>query len=745
MIATYRVQLTPSFDFAAATAILPSLAALGVSHLYVSPILEARRGSTHGYDGVDPRRVRLELGGEEGFRALAREAARRGIGIVLDVVPNHLAASVEGEPFADVLARGLESPFASWFAIDWERAGGRIVLPWLSRPVADAIAAGEVAIERAGGEPRLRVGDVLLPLREDAAPRDSASLEATLATQHYSLVPWRLASAQRNVRRYLDLDELIGVRVEDAAVFAATHARILALAREGLVAGLRIDHLDGLEDPAAYLTRLRGGLDATIPIFVEAITAPAEVAVGGCGTTGYDFLAALTRASLDPRGEAVVEQAYRRLDPAFDPAVERRAALDHAANRLLRDETERAVAGLDPASREARLALPSCGATPPNAGLDAATRRWVAYVRAKGIEDTLFFRDARNLARCELGLEPCLAEAAVDEHHAARLAIAWEGRNLALNTTSTHDTKRSEDVRARLAAITFVAEPFVALVDAIREALAPARAIVPAELFYVTATVLASWPNRTAELPEFAARVAAHLRKAAREAKRASRWDAPNEAHEERLAALARDVIGLPRDSQLGRSFHALREDVASRGASLSLAWTLLKCLARGVPDVYQGCERFQFLLTDPDNRRPLDAGSLARSVAAGTDVDAALAASDLDAVKSRVLREGLAARRRLEDPVRAPLRAIEVAGTTRIAAFERVTGDVRFAVLARLDAPRLESPAANLDAATIRLPPGDWRDAFRGGVHSGIVSASALFARLPIALLEWTRHPAAS
>lgn len=294
---TYRLQFHPGFTLEDARAIVPYLADLGISHVYCSPLAEARAGSTHGYDVTDPTRISATLGGEEALRALSRALAERGMGLVLDIVPNHMAASPENPWWADVLRHGETSRHARFFDIDWHRHEGRILLPVLGAPLEDAIAAGDIALCMTADGPVLRLyGEQDYPLAPGTG-REGALAE-TLARQHYRLAWWRLGHDELNWRRFFSISELAGLRIEDDAVFEAVHALPLRLYREGVIDGLRIDHVDGLTDPAAYLRKLRarlaeGRADGPAWLVVEKILAPGEGLPDDWpvdGTTGYDFM-----------------------------------------------------------------------------------------------------------------------------------------------------------------------------------------------------------------------------------------------------------------------------------------------------------------------------------------------------------------------------------------------------------------------------------------------------------------------
>ena len=319
---TYRVQLTAEHGFAALAAQAPHLARLGVSHAYLSPVLTAAPGSQHGYDVVDHGHVDAALGGEDGLRAAAGALRAHGIGIVVDVVPNHTAMTVPeylNRVVWSVLRDGSASPYASWLDVDWA-ADPQLLLPVLARRIDECLDAGEILVDRTGGpdgEPVVRWGDHVLPVRPGT---EDLPLEQLLDAQAYRLAYWRVADEELNYRRFFDVDALFGLRVEDPDVFAETHAVVLRLVHDGVVDGLRIDHPDGLADPREYLWRLsaaaRRDSGAAPWVVVEKILEdheqlPADWACAG--TTGYDALAAIARVQVDPAGVPVLTAAFAEL------------------------------------------------------------------------------------------------------------------------------------------------------------------------------------------------------------------------------------------------------------------------------------------------------------------------------------------------------------------------------------------------------------------------------------------------
>jgi len=313
-VSTYRLQLHTGFGFAEAAAIADYLAGLGVSHVYLSPILQAAPGSQHGYDVVDHARVSAELGGEPGFRAMVDSFRGHRLGVVVDVVPNHMAIPAPeslNQQLWSVLAEGAASPFAHWFDVDWAVGGGRFLLPILGGPVQDCL--GDLRLdpagERTGGgqadRPVLRYFDHVLPVRADTAGLPLAEL---LDAQHYRLAHWRAAAAELNWRRFFDITSLIAVRVEDPGVFAATHGLLLALMADGLIDGLRVDHPDGLADPRGYLRQLAAATGGAWVVAEKILAGDEELPPDWpcAGTTGYDALALVGGLFTDPAGDVAL-------------------------------------------------------------------------------------------------------------------------------------------------------------------------------------------------------------------------------------------------------------------------------------------------------------------------------------------------------------------------------------------------------------------------------------------------------
>ena len=920
MRATYRLQLTREFPLAAAAELSGYLARLGVSHLYGSPILAARAGSTHGYDVVDPTRLDPALGTEHDLAHLRGTLDAHGLRLVLDVVPNHQAASSENPAWDDVLTYGRASRFASWFDVDWDgpaSSPGLVLLPVLADLRSRCLARGEIRLTCDDGRLRIRYGEASFPVeprsllhilgptpgpfddliarvrslpgsrrtdpvlaarrvvigdqiaatileRHHASaqfrhaladalarfdgPEGRHRLEALLDAQAYRLVHWRRAGHDLNYRRFFEINDLIGVRVEDPAVLAATHERLLGWAADGTIAGLRVDHIDGLLDPAAYLDALAAAVSAArprgsarVPILVEKILGGDEAlrcAWPVAGTTGYEFLNALEAVFVDPEGlgaiaewyrmtilrrrvsyrslllsakrrvlmtslwpdvrrlsrllalalpgeraslralqEAIVEviaslAVYRtyRSGRAREPGTEDRSRLEHAVSAALRD-------GRAPAAAVDALAGVLLGDLRDDGGhrLRVVQRfqQLSGPAMAKGGEDTALYVWVPLLSLNDVGSEP---DAPLDDAlprlhrlNAAR-AARWPG---ALSATTTHDTKRSADARARLDVLSEMPEDWMALVRLWQRSTRRHRTRVRGRwspdsnleyLLYQTLVSLWPFPERHAPRGALPApdarealrvRVVAYALKAAREAKVHTGWVDPDEAWE---AGVTRFVNALFDDAAMVQDVTEVAGRIGRPGVWNAMARTLVHCTAPGVPDLYQGDELWNFALVDPDNRRPVDFAARARLLddLETRDADRAALAAELaawpedDRSKLHVIRVALAARRRHPDLFAGayqPLRAVG-AYARHVVAFARLAaGALAVTVVPRFTlsiAPDGAAPVGSVwrDTAVL-LPPTGERvvDTVTGRPVSlpadgGPVPMRTLLGTFPVALL---------
>jgi (1->4)-alpha-D-glucan 1-alpha-D-glucosylmutase len=816
--ATYRVQLTPSFGFAEAARQVDYLHDLGVSHLYLSPVLQAAPGSTHGYDVVDHNRISAELGGEEGLRALVAELHARGMGAVADIVPNHMAVPTPeslNSALWSVLVQGPDSPFARWFDIDWEAQDRAMLMPVLGRRIGECLDAGEITLDRAG--PRLRYYDHAFPVRPGTEDLDLPEL---LEAQWYRLAYWRVGDEELNYRRFFDIDTLAALRTEDEEVFGATHRLLLDLVAEGVLDGLRVDHPDGLADPRGYLRRLERATGGTW-IVVEKVLETGEVLPADwlcAGTTGYDAVGMVGGLFVDPAGEAGLTGTHQRLtgSPADFHALAaeaKRQVLDGSLRaelgRLveilteicrgdvhLADHTERdlatalvklivampvyrayclpgqepppaSVAVLEQASAAARAALPAerhaalgliaelalgrlgADTDPARAEFCIRFQQTCAPVMAKGVEDTALYRWSRLSCLNEVGGDPTRFGVSPAEFHAfcARLQRDWPATMTAL---STHDTKRSEDVRARLAVLSELPGEWDAAVTS-WIGMAGATAGQPdgqpdGETAYLMwQTLLGAWPIEADRLTDY-------LRKAAREAKTHTCWTEPDEAYEKALLGFAERVCA---NEEVRAGVRAFAERAAGATRVNVLGQKLLQLTMPGIPDTYQGQELVAAALVDPDNRRPVDyqprrrllaklpAGRTGAVVAPG---GARLSAEGgarvgpdggLDAEKLRVTAAALRLRRARPElfGADAGYRALAVSGPAAAHAVAFARAEAVVAVATRL--------SVSLDGdggwrgTRLELPAGRWTDLLTGARYEGGPRPlAALLETMPVALL---------
>ncbi|GAA4203700.1 malto-oligosyltrehalose synthase [Actinocatenispora rupis] len=741
--ATYRVQVRPDFDFDATAGLADYLAALGVSHLYSAPELQATPGSAHGYDVVDHSHPNDELGGEDGRRRLVSALRAHGLGLVVDIVPNHMGVAVPAVNRAwwDVLRLGRRSAYADWFDVDWEHGGGRLVLPVLGDE----------------DEPELSIVDNELRYHEHRFPIAPGTASGTPAEvhdrQHYRLVSWR-RSGELNYRRFFAVSDLAGLRVEDPSVRDATHAEILRWYAAGDVDGIRVDHPDGLRDPGSYLAWLAGAAPGAW-LVVEKILARGEALPDWpvAGTTGYDALAEVTGLFVDPAGEAALTTvdgpfaalAYEgkrdvatgmlsaeldrlvRLVPTDDPGPVRDALAELVACfPTYRSYLPGGVDDLRAAAAEAGRRRPDLAGTvdklvPRLSTVDdelaARFQQVSGAVMAKGVEDTAFYRWTRFLVGNEVGCHPDPVAVTPEEFHAA-CRRRQQRHPAGMTTLSTHDTKRSEDVRARLAVLAELPDEWAAVRDRLT-AEAPLADDAVAHLLWQT--VVGAWPID-------ATRLHAVLTKSAREARTATSWDAPDRGFEDAMRAV---VDRIHADARLTGTVAGFAARITPYGWANSLSAKLVQLTMPGVPDVYQGCELWDNSLVDPDNRRPVDF-DLRRDLLARLDsgwlppVDASGAAKLL--VTSRALR----LRRDRPDA----FTSYSARTATGDAAEHAVAYDRGGAITVATRLPLGLARRGGWGRTTLDLPSGQWTDALTGRAWTGTVRLTHLLAAYPVALL---------
>jgi (1->4)-alpha-D-glucan 1-alpha-D-glucosylmutase len=745
--ATYRLQLHREFGFAAAAEVVPYLADLGASHVYCSPVLQAAPGSQHGYDVVDHSHLSADLGGDADWAVLVGACHRHGLGLVVDIVPNHMGIPTPerlNHAFWDVLRLGRDSPYAEWFDADWDVHGGRLLLPVLGAPPAEVSA--EIEVDAAAGE--VRYHDHRFPL----APQTSS-----LEEQHYVLASWREADTDLNYRRFFDVTTLIGVRVESPAVFAATHERLLELVRAGQVDGLRVDHPDGLRDPRGYLDRLAAASVGAWTV-AEKILEPGEVLPPDwkcAGTTGYDALAAVTHALVDQAGERPLTDLYAELtgmpgdyqqvvDDAKrlvvttmfraevsrltrelgEPGDDTRAAIeellvafdiyrvypsDPASLHRLDEAVDRAQRSRPDLADQLHKLRTELTGTGPFAVRFAQT---TGPVMAKGVEDTAFYRYHRLVALNEVGGDPGTFGSGVEawHEHCARLATDWP---TAMTTLSTHDTKRSEDVRARLLVLAEIPDEWRAAVTRWRAA-AQRHAPPDANADYLF------WQTLVGAFPIEAGRLQDYMTKATHEAKQRTSWTDPDVEYD---AAVRDYVAAVLADTALVSDVaDFVRTHLDAPGRSNALAQKLLQLTMPGIPDTYQGQELTDRSLVDPDNRRPVDYAQRAR----------ALADPGTAEPKLRLTAAALRLRRDRPEAFAAGYTPLTAAGPASAHVVAARRGDDVVTVATRLPVG-LRRRGGWADES-LALPPGEWTDVCTG--RPATAAVGDLLAELPVALL---------
>ncbi|WP_407688628.1 malto-oligosyltrehalose synthase [Mycobacterium sp. HUMS_1102779] len=759
-LATYRLQLRGessgfAFTFADAENLLEYLDELGISHLYLSPITTAVRGSSHGYDVADPTAVSPELGGPEGLARLAAAARERGLGLIVDIVPNHVGIDQpEQNPWWwDALRHGRSSPYAAFFDIDWDLdEDGRIVLPVLG---SDEDAA---ALQVDGDV--LRLGDLAFPIAPGTAAGTGPEVHDR---QHYRLVGWR--NGLCGYRRFFSITSLAGLRQEDPAVFDAGHAEVARWFADGLVDGVRIDHPDGLSDPGGYLTRLRALVGPDAWIVIEKILAPDEAlepTLPVAGTTGYDVLREVGGVFVDPAGAPALTALVESAGVDYEATPELLAELKfRSATQTLGSELRRlrrsvvAAAGADhpllpdavatllshigvyrsdypglaaimpTALAETQAAAPHLGpalevlAAALARGGEPATRlqQLCGAVTAKASEDCLFYRDARLVSLNEVGGEPSRFGVGSAEFHqsAATRARLWPQ---AMTTLTTHDTKRGEDVRARIGVLSQVPSLWTEFV-ARWEVLAPSPDAATGRFLWQN--IFGVWPLRGEVTDELRQRLHAYAEKAIREASLRTSWNDPDAEFEDAVHRWLDTVLDGPVAGQLTE----LVAQLDSHAASDALGQKLLALTVPGVPDIYQGTELWDDSLVDPDNRRPVDYAARRSAL------------RELQHPKLRVVTTALRLRRAHPGcflrggytPVLADGEAAE-----HIVAFRR--GEDIVVAVTRWTVRLAEKGWGN---TVLPLPDGTWKDTLTGAVADGPTAAAQLFADLPVVLLE--RH----
>lgn len=814
--ATYRLQFQPRFTLRDAQALVPYLDQLGVSHVYASPLLQAMPGSTHGYDTRDFSRLNADLGTETDLEALVQALHRRGMGLVLDIVPNHMGVGPGNAWWWDVLAHGARSRFAHYFDIDWNppdpQLRGKVLLPVLGREYRTVLEAGEFKVQLQRGQPVVGyfehafplvmtpqwIGQRTLPELLKELNSRPALLDEVLEQQHYRLTHWGYGDKQVNYRRFFNISSLAGLRIEEPEVFAAVHERVLEWVRRGWVDGLRVDHIDGLRDPARYLAQLHAAAP-DVWLVVEKILGAQESLPEDwpvAGTTGYDFLNRVSGLFIDASTEPAFTDLYTRFtgEPGDYDVVVREAQrlalrelLSAEVSRLLQWAVKAAARNWrgtfvpPPVLREALIEVVACFPVYRSyvqadtrtvretdelfitQAVDAARRerpdlapalfdfiadllllRWdgeaerefvmrfqqlTGPAMAKGAEDTACYRYNRLVALNTVGGEPGHFGLTPERFHLSCLHAQqrWPAAMLA---TSTHDTKRSEDVRARLCLLSELPEEWRQAVERWstmnqrhRSGRFPDR---NCEYFYYQ-TLVGAWP-----LPLDRALVV--MEKVVCEAKQHTSWNRRNAEYERVIREFITQTLG---DSNFLADVGRFVERLVEPGWVNSLAQALLKLTTPGVPDIYQGTELWDGSLVDPDNRRPVDFDQRERLLNA-------LRQMPLDTVWQRradglpklwLTQKTLHLRRRHPEGFSAgsSYAVLRVSGrkARHAVAFQRGKNVV-------VVAPRLVLRLAGDWADTeLQLPGGEWHNEFTGETVAGSsIKLAELLLRFPVALL---------
>ena len=905
--ATYRLQFHKDFSFDDAVRIVPYLAALGVSHLYSSPIHQARPGSAHGYDIVNHAVINPELGGEEGFIRLSDTLKEHGLGLILDIVPNHMGVGgSDNAAWLSVLEWGELSPAAIAFDVDWERAGAnrKLVVPVLGERYGDALEAGNLKLvfdpaegsfsvwhfehrlpicplaypaileravatldptEASGRAELLAVGETLRQMREETAPErlaalpgeaealkrrlaalvksDPAAAEAIeravsivngvpgnadsfgalhrlLDAQSWRAAYWRVAESDINYRRFFDINSLAGLRMEEPAVFARAHETIVRLVQEDRIQGLRVDHVDGLADPEAYIAALQAAVGPGFYIIAEKILEPGEKLRPWAlaGTTGYDALNLIDGIFVNTQNGVVFERLYRDfsdleggygrllreakaelLGTSFASELEAlvsdlnriadsdRRTRDYTANALRRALAEiiarfpvyrtyiregEAVSPEDRALVESTVAqamrwsaladrsvhlftqsvllgeVDTAAPGQPDPEITGRFRRrfqqLTGPVMAKSLEDTLFYRYQRLIALNEVGGDPDHFGVGAEAFHAANAARLEDWPD-AMIATATHDTKRGEDARARLLALSDLAEDWAAAIARWREIAEPLAQDGPNgpmpdanDQFMLLQALLAAWPLELLDaddaeaLEAFSARAKAYAEKALREAKRHSSWVNPDDDYETATAEFIAALLAP--DSAFLRAFRPLAQLLSKLGMVNSLSRTALKLTLPGVPDFYQGTEFWDFSFVDPDNRRPVDyaARQAALEGAEGSDKQRLVAALLADRAEAPLLYA-----RGSYEPLAAGGEHADA-----LIAFRRVLDGDELVVAAPRFPARVEQGWGDtaLTFSGLALSGTRWRNVASGeefSVEGESVLAAKLFSAFPVAVLR--------
>ena len=809
-VTSYRIQLSPDFNFEDVEGIVPYLSSLGITDVFFSPILQASPGSNHGYDVVDHERISIDLGGIEGFRKVSRAIHDAGMYLIVDIVPNHMAVPTplfHNRALWSLLRDGEDSPYLNWFDIELSDSGDGLLMPVLGERIGQALADGTITLDEmvvpgfeSDGETKVvRYYDHVFPVRRGT---ESLPLAELLDAQYYRLAHWRVANEELNYRRFFDVDTLAAIRVEDPDVFRESHALLLELMDEGHIDSFRIDHPDGLADPGEYFRNLSdatGGVWTVAEKILEGEeTLPSDWPCAG--TTGYDSLMRLQGLFTDPTGLPELTQFYSELSGSTDSVssveikskrqivdtslyaeVERLSTIvanichadvrlrDHTHRsiqdvlvelvvhmdryrayvvpgerpspedeRVLRSAAERAARNLDE-DRQDTLEMVvdlllgnevgSAGRTHEVARSEAIIRfqQVCGAVMAKGVEDTTFYRYTVLTSANEVGAGPHYFTTTPDDFHdfQTRLLLTWP---VTMSTLSTHDTKRCEDVRARIAPIAQYTDEWLEMLAKARDIVADER---PGDLNgqsenLLWQTLIGTW---TPEGPISEERLEAYLLKASREQKLWTTWTEQNEQAEQGLVDYAKAIL----NSEAADLLREFSERTFDAARTHILAQKAIQLTSVGVPDIYNGEEITQTSLVDPDNRRPVDYAGLHEALAK-LDRDGLPSSPSLDIEKLWITSR--LARLRREHPEMASVECgyepLPVS-TGRALAFARtLDGEPAFVTAAMRNLPDYPGDY------TIVLPEGQWMNVLTNTtIDGGTQPLADVLGRFPAAVLE--------
>ncbi len=821
-VTTYRLQMGSTLTFDDARRLVPYLRDLGVTDVYLSPVLAAAPGSTHGYDVVDHTRISEAMGGRAGLERLAADVHKAGMGLVLDIVPNHMAVPTpawHNLPLWSVLRDGPDSPYASWFDVPIEAP---ILMPVLGARIGKVLADEQLVLERMivpteperGEQWVLRYFDHVFPVAEGT---QSLPMHVLVGRQHYRLAYWKVGDAETNYRRFFDVGTLAAIRVEEPEVFAGSHELVLDLLRTGTVDALRVDHPDGLADPTGYLNQLWEATDGAW-IVAEKILAPDEPLPVGwhvAGTTGYGASWRIDQLQVDQGGatrlgglmheltgqgpidyERVVEQAKREvINGSLAAEVNRLARLldeltvqdvrlrDHTLHDLracvvelliaaqryrayvrpgqAADPDQAAVLHADAERARSRLEADQSetldmvvalllGEPVGSEGLTASPLRTEAVIRfqqvcgavtAKGVEDTAFYRWTHLTSLTEVGGDPSGFALGADEAHAwaDRVQDLWP---CTMVTSTTHDTKRGEDVRARLDVLASYAEEWTDMVRGVRASTADAR---PTDLDGRTENLLwqtlwGTWAPDSDD-PMTAERLTAYLIKASREQKGWTTWSAPDIDREQGLTDYATHLLTDPDTANELNAFAALTaKDVSSiilANKAMALTWL-------GVADIYQGSELTRTSLVDPDNRRAVDYDGEGGLRAMLSQVSAGSSPRTLDQEKLRLTHR--LAQLRAERPdtfvgPRSGYRAVPVTTSHAFAYARLLDEEPDVVVIVRRLGRRLRRLGGWREESVV-LPDGQWTELLtEESVDGGAQRLADVVGDLPVVVLARDRQ----